>query len=610
MFKPQQSFTFFTRILCLASKSIFQCILLSVCFFAFPFILSAQEQAPTAEEQIAEQMEIIANSGKDSTRANAYGDLGKLYLSVDRDSAKLYFEKGIELSESIGFTKRAAFCHANLGIVYAGKSDFDKSFEEFETALNQYKQVDDFEGQARMLLNMGNIHEVWGDYRSALDCDFKGLAICDSIDYVYLFPQYHNNMGNLYYKIQDYENALLYFELADKSTARSGRTDLIPNVKLNLSGAAEKNGNFEKAYALAQEVIDLVDSIPNAINLVPTAYRRMAELARAEEKYERSLLNYQKMIDNYDNLEVGYFLPKSMSYVLALEGIGFSYLKLNDLKQAEQYLQKAYTFADSTDQLKPMSRSAKSLAEVKERLGKISEAYEYHKIYKWSADSLNNLDVARETAQLSVEHEYEMKQRDQELEAERQAANQKRKELIYIGVIAAGALSLVIIVLLYRLQRGRTEQAQLAKKNMKLDLDHKNRELASNVLYALKKNELLLDVSDKLKKVRSAGKADQQSTIDEVIQEIYVNSKDIGWEEFELRFKEVHSDFYDRLTEKFPNLTPNELRLSAFLKLNMTTKDISAITFQSEHSIVMARSRLKKKLGVQDDSLTTFLHKI
>jgi len=83
-----------------------------------------------------------------------------------------------------------------------------------------------------------------------------------------------------------------------------------------------------------------------------------------------------------------------------------------------------------------------------------------------------------------------------------------------------------------------------------------------------------------------------------------------SWEEFEFRFNYVHNDFYDKLVEDFPDLTPNELKLSAFLKLNMTTKDIATITYQSNHSITVARHRLRIKLGLErDDNLISFLSK-
>ena len=74
------------------------------------------------------------------------------------------------------------------------------------------------------------------------------------------------------------------------------------------------------------------------------------------------------------------------------------------------------------------------------------------------------------------------------------------------------------------------------------------------------------------------------------------------------RFKEVHSDFYDALSEAFLGLTPNEIKICAFLRLNMSTKEISSITHQSIKSINMARFRLRKKLNVErDENLISFL---
>ena len=108
------------------------------------------------------------------------------------------------------------------------------------------------------------------------------------------------------------------------------------------------------------------------------------------------------------------------------------------------------------------------------------------------------------------------------------------------------------------------------------------------------------DIIDKLKILRKSIKPDQQKEVLGIVQTISYNSKEIGWEEFELRFKQVHPSFYERLARHNPNLTINENRLCAFLRLNMTSKEISAFTFQTEHSIVQARSRLKKKLGIHD----------
>jgi DNA-binding CsgD family transcriptional regulator len=86
------------------------------------------------------------------------------------------------------------------------------------------------------------------------------------------------------------------------------------------------------------------------------------------------------------------------------------------------------------------------------------------------------------------------------------------------------------------------------------------------------------------------------------------NVDNTSWDEFEIRFHQVHQDFYKKLSEKIPNLTPNEKRLCAFLRLNMTTKEIAGITFQSIKSIQVARTRMRKKMDIErDENLISFL---
>jgi len=90
-----------------------------------------------------------------------------------------------------------------------------------------------------------------------------------------------------------------------------------------------------------------------------------------------------------------------------------------------------------------------------------------------------------------------------------------------------------------------------------------------------------------------------------------LNVDNTVWNEFEVRFQQVHRDFYQKLTERYPDLTPNEIKICAFLKLNMTTKDISAITFQTVKSIQVARNRLRKKMGIdREENLIALLQQL
>ncbi len=125
----------------------------------------------------------------------------------------------------------------------------------------------------------------------------------------------------------------------------------------------------------------------------------------------------------------------------------------------------------------------------------------------------------------------------------------------------------------------------------------------------MKKNEFISNIAERLLIHKTKFTKENQSSIRELIGELQRNAETQVWEEFEIRFQQVHNDFYENLNGKFPNLTPNERKLCAFLKLNMSTKEISAITFQTTNSITVARSRLRKKLGIdREENLVAFLN--
>ncbi len=107
-------------------------------------------------------------------------------------------------------------------------------------------------------------------------------------------------------------------------------------------------------------------------------------------------------------------------------------------------------------------------------------------------------------------------------------------------------------------------------------------------------------------------KIENRKVLQDVILNLQSSTNNDVWQDFELRFNEVHSEFYEKRSRQFKELTPNEIRLCAFLKLNMTTKEISAITQQSARSIEVARVRLRKKLLITNTSinLVTFSNEL
>ncbi len=165
--------------------------------------------------------------------------------------------------------------------------------------------------------------------------------------------------------------------------------------------------------------------------------------------------------------------------------------------------------------------------------------------------------------------------------------------------------------LLFNTQRLKRKNLNLEKEKLRSELDYKNKELTTNVLYLLKKNEFVINISSQLKSLRYTTKPENRKIIDGIIREIEQSTTKDIWKEFEIRFQDVHTDFYNKLIKQYPDLSPNELKLCAFLRLNMSTKEISSITFQSYNSIIMARHRLRKKLGISsNENLIAFLRQL
>jgi len=146
-----------------------------------------------------------------------------------------------------------------------------------------------------------------------------------------------------------------------------------------------------------------------------------------------------------------------------------------------------------------------------------------------------------------------------------------------------------------------------------MELDFRNKELSTHVIYLLKKNEFISSIIQKLINIRKPSINDEtrDAWIQDIMREMKLNVDNTVWNEFEVRFQQVHRDFYQKLTERYPDLTPNEIKICAFLKLNMTTKDISAITFQTVKSIQVARNRLRKKMGIdREENLIALLQQL
>ncbi|MGM0376716.1 MAG: triple tyrosine motif-containing protein [Bacteroidota bacterium] len=157
------------------------------------------------------------------------------------------------------------------------------------------------------------------------------------------------------------------------------------------------------------------------------------------------------------------------------------------------------------------------------------------------------------------------------------------------------------------------EMIRLRNEKLQDDMKHKEKELANSTMHIIHKNDVLIKIREELQKARKIGDGNVQANkIASVVKKI---DRDIDteehWEIFETHLEQVHEDFLKRLNEKHPDLSAREMRLAAYLRMNMTSKEIASLMNITPRAVENNRYKLRKKLGLeQGENLVDYIMKI
>jgi ligand-binding sensor domain-containing protein/DNA-binding CsgD family transcriptional regulator len=151
---------------------------------------------------------------------------------------------------------------------------------------------------------------------------------------------------------------------------------------------------------------------------------------------------------------------------------------------------------------------------------------------------------------------------------------------------------------------------KIKNEQLQADLAGKSRELANSAMNLVYKNELLQKISEEITNLKdSSGKKlseDQLRRIQKVIDEGMNDERD--WNIFESSFNEAHENFFKKLKSDHPDLVPNDLKLCAYLRMNMSSKEMASLLNISLRGVEIRRYRLRKKLNLEHDkNLVEFL---
>ena len=205
------------------------------------------------------------------------------------------------------------------------------------------------------------------------------------------------------------------------------------------------------------------------------------------------------------------------------------------------------------------------------------------------------------------------------------------------SIIFYGILLFILIYLLYKLQAKKyskryqeqqkelelkhqielektdKELIQLKNEKLETEIEFKNSELASSAMNLVQKKEFILKIKETLQHLNKSEKESMDSQdLKKLLRSLSEEEKlNDEWEQFSIHFNNVHGDFLIKLSEKYPILKSHELKLSAYLRMNLTSKEIAQLMSISVRGVEISRYRLRKKLNIPTETnLFQFLFEI
>jgi len=575
--------------------------------FTFLFLMATVLSVNIFSQEIEDLKKQYSETHNIERKVELLSELADAYLTVNPDSAIFYAKMSLTMASSAEIEQYSANVYGIIGDVLVMKDSLRLAEKFYDTSLVYFEKANDFFQAVGVLTVLGNINVVLENTSKGLQYYLRALKISLDNNYERRLPYLYLNIGTIQFNANNsleaqnyYSKALGGFEKVDDSLNFARVLSSLGSTYSQLNNYKLADEYYRRSLLIFQRLNSFAD--------IATSYHSLSIVEKSAGFYEKAIEYLIISQQNIDLIDYTFAGPR-LNIISKVEvELGENYLMLGELSKSKQYSINGFKLATNNGLLSDAKNAAKNLSTLYEHTGHYDSALYYHKIYKKNAELLINEENIKKLANIDAQNKYEQLLKEEDIKRKEEKAAQRKKSTIYIVAIIILLLLAVVLTLFLKLGRNKVARMELQRNNLQNKLELRNKELSTHVMSQLKKNEFILEISGKLEKTLAAATSENKPIIERVIKELESENTQEVWKEFEIRFQNVHSDFYKKLVDRYPDLSSNELRLCAFIKLNLNTKEISSITHQSVNSIDVARSRLRHKLGLnKEDNLTAYL---
>lgn len=501
----------------------------------------------------------------------------------------------------------SAACHLGLSLLRAGRqADAVLYFSSILNACDSCGMSStDLDNDFRLqnYVCLGAAMEEIGLKNAAITTYKDGLDLAQKTDNKEYMAMLLNNIGVLYDSVDDLEAALDYYQKAlqiNLSLKDKNLQEIYLNY-MNISSAYAKKGDIQQAIDLSLKALQYINASDSE-----THYTHAVTLASLYQKIGNTPL----AISYIDNAIVKL---DSLSHVPML--IAAMQVKSDILRQtgaidnALSVNAQAFDMAESVDNLHSQLTLLKQRALIEHTAGNHLVAYSLLEKSEAISDSLAKADANAHQLQLQT-----LLNRDTVQESILKQNN-------HVWTVILFSLIIILIALTLMLFRKRTKRMSNAHKQAMLMNVESEALLKDNLhktsmilLERARANEQLNAINCELKDyLRSANikNAVDKSKLSQVINKIEQITHRTDWKELQFYLENSNEQFVEALEQRFPNLTTKDKRLCILIRLMLSNKEISALTSLEVKSVETARTRLRKKMGLDREvNMADFLRSL
>ncbi|MBU1368301.1 MAG: tetratricopeptide repeat protein [Bacteroidetes bacterium] len=586
-------------------------------FFFLSFLLSSPFQLasqPYVSDSLISRLAMLDNSIE---KVNTLNELALYFKESDPDKALYYSKQALSMANQIESLEACALSNKVMGQLFEFQHNYQPTINYYLISIKHYQKLGNDKELASLYNKLGWIYITnHYDYDQGLKYFSMALEHAKKSESSGETATALNSIGGIFYYQQDYTTALHYFNESLKIRQEKGFPKDIAASLNNVGEIYRLQGDFDKALDYYNRAVEINQSNGFSTNLAINL-SNIGLIYSFQNQADKARTYFMKSIKI--NEEINNMAGK----LSALYELGQHYNRLADYDNAILAFNDMDALAHRLNDLQGLQNASEGLAIAYENKNNIIAALLHFKQYTKFKDSLFVINKAEQLDEMQTRFTLDLKEKEIALKDNKIALLQREQKLNNFRqwlLLLSLLLVLFVGVLFYGKLQSRNKKSRLLLEQkeslnkarealMQSEIKNKSNELTNFALHLGEKTKFLEELKKELKDLRQIDEGERESRIKELVFNVQQNlqiQKEL--DEFQKTVQNASQGFAKKLKASFPNLTKNEERLCAMLKLNLSSKEIAALNNSTTRAVEMGRYRLRKKLQLdQDQNIVDFL---